>query len=178
MLIHASIAKVALHIKSAIVHYLPNSIKRFLSSLRSVRQTNYQCSAFNSRHSGGVKQTTTDISQYSILESQSNRALLVWKIQKVQIAIDTLRAKCPTSATLDILLLEKKIDQLIGQTGMSDRLVNEYDIQRAKKYVNQDLLQIIKNHYLKSGCVEQFDVEKQAKLSLEKNSQHLLNSLS
>ena len=177
MFIHTSIAKVALHIKSAIVN-LPDSIKRFLSSLRSVRQTNYQCSALNAKHSGGVKQTTADISQYSILESQSNRALLLWKIQKIQIAIDTLRAKCPTSATSDILLLEKKIDQLIGQTGMSDRLVNEYDIQRAKKYVNQDLLQIIKKNYLKSDCVEQFDVAKQAKSGLEKNSQHLLNSLS
>jgi len=61
---------------------------------------------------------------------------------------------------------------------MPDRLVSEYDMQRAKRSVNQDLVEIIKKNYLKSGCVEQFEIEKQAKSDLKENNQRLLNTLS
>jgi len=115
MIIHASISKVALQIKCVIVS-LPDAIKRFARSLRGVRQTICQFSSLNSKNSGDVKHKRAYISQYTlkssapILESQSNRILLFWEIQKTQIAIDTLIAKCPISATSDILLLEQKMD--------------------------------------------------------------------
>lgn len=177
MIIDTALVNVAWQIKSAIAN-LPNAIKRFVSSLYGVRPTNLQFTPVNSTHSADVKQARAYISPASVRESQSNRALLLWEIQKTQIAIDTLMAQCPSTGMSDILLLEAKLDKLIAQMGKPDRLVNNADIQRAKRYVHQDLLQVVKQNFLKSACVERADVSKQAKLALKNKSQHLLNSLS